>query len=105
MERIDIELGILEPWHIENTKMVPSSTGGNSEMHIWVSYEDGLDFPCPVCGKDCAEDDQADRTWINESNYFPVIIHASVPLIYCKKDGFLEVEVPWTADKYGFRQI
>ena len=105
MERIDRELGILEPWYIENTKMVPSKTGGNSEMHIYVSYEAGIDFPCPVCGRDSEEDDQADRTWINTDNYFPVIIHASVPLIYCRKDGFLEVDVPWAKEEYGFRPL
>ena len=105
MERIDIELGIKEPWYIEKTRMVHSEDGTKTEMHVYVTYEAGIDFPCPVCGDELPEDDTADRTWLNTENYFPVVLHASVPLVDCGKDGCLEVDVPWTEEKYGFREI
>lgn len=47
----EIALGIQAPCKITDTKLIPSEKNPDRlEMHIYVDFEEGTRFPCPVCG-------------------------------------------------------
>ena len=50
----EIALGIQKPWKITDTQLIPSEKNPERlEMHIYVDFDEGTRFPCPVCGDEC----------------------------------------------------
>lgn len=77
----EIALGIQKPWKITDTQLTPSEKNPDRlEMHIYVDFEEGTRFPCPVCGEECQVHDTRERVW-RHLNFFQYrcYIHARVP--------------------------
>ncbi len=99
-------LNLEKPWETSRVEFIPDPADPSSmELHIWLSYQAGSQFPCPVegCGDSCREYDHKERTW-RHLNFFQyrTYIHASVPRIKCTKHGVKTIEVPWARKGSGF---
>ena len=93
----EIALGIQAPWKITDIELIPSEKNPNRlEMHIYVDFEEGSSFPCPICGEEEKVYDTRERVW-RHLNFFQYrsYIHARVPRIECKEHGVKTIEVPW----------
>ena len=100
----EIALGIQKPWKITETQLTASEKDHNRlEMHIYVDFEEGSHFPCPVCGEESAVHDTRERVW-RHLNFFQYrcYIHARVPRTKCEKHGVKTIEVPWARKGSGF---
>lgn len=100
----EIALGIQTPWKITDTELIPSEKNPNRlEMHIYVDFEEGSRFPCPICGEEEKVYDTRERVW-RHLNFFQYrsYIHARVPRIECKEHGVKTIEVPWGRAGSGF---
>ena len=100
----EIALGIQTPWKITDTELIPSEKNPNRlEMHIYVDFEEGSRFPCPICGEEEKVNDTRERVW-RHLNFFQYrsYIHARVPRIECKEHGVKTIEVPWGRAGSGF---
>lgn len=100
----EIALGIQAPWKITDTELIPSEKNPNRlEMHIYVDFEEGIRFPCPICGEEEKVYDTRERVW-RHLNFFQYrsYIHARVPRIECKEHGVKTIEVPWGRAGSGF---
>lgn len=100
----EIALGIQKPWKITDTQLIPSDKNpGRLEMHIYVDFDEGTRFPCPVCGEECMVHDTRERVW-RHLNFFQYrcYIHARVPRTKCEGHGVRTVDVPWGREGSGF---
>ena len=100
----EIALGIQAPWKITDTQLIPSEKNPDRlEMHIYIDFEEGTRFPCPVCGEACPVHDTRERVW-RHLNFFQYrcYIHARVPRTKCECHGVKTVGVPWGREGSGF---
>ena len=100
----EIALGIQKPWKITDTQLIPSEKNPERlEMHIYVDFDEGTRFPCPVCGGECMVHDTRERVW-RHLNFFQYrcYIHARVPRTKCEGHGVRTVDVPWGREGSGF---
>lgn len=104
MNPFEIALGIQKPWKITDTQLIPSEKNPDRlEMHIYVDFEEGTRFACPVCGEECQIHDTRERVW-RHLNFFQYrcYIHARVPRTKCGEHGVRTIEVPWGREGSGF---
>lgn len=100
----EVALGIKAPWKITETKLEPSEKNPERlEMHIYVDFDEGTRFPCPVCGEGCYLHDTRERVW-RHLNFFQYrcYIHARVPRTKCEAHGVKTIDVPWGREGSGF---
>ena len=103
-EIFTLALGVIDPWKITDTQMLPSpDKKGKLELHIYIDFLPGTSFKCPVCGKECKAYDTKERVW-RHMNFFQYkcYIHARVPRITCPDNGIKTVDVPWGREGSGF---
>jgi len=100
-------LGLQKPWKVLRSEMIPHPKTNKMEMHIYIGWTEGAQFPCSENGCDETEcscyDSLEERTW-RHLNFFQYkcFIHARTPRIKCSKHGVKTVKVPWARPRSGF---
>ena len=101
---LEAALGLTTPWKITKDKFSPEE----KRLDIWIDFETGSTFSCPVCGAEGAKAyDTQERTW-RHLNFFQheTYLHARVPRVECSKGcGIKTVEVPWARMRSGFTAL
>lgn len=96
-----LALGITAPWYVNDT--IFSEKEG--KLDIYLGYQKGFLFPCPLCQGAHPVHDYSDRTW-RHLNFFQYEcrIHASLPRISCvvPGNGTRTVAVPWARSGSDF---
>lgn len=87
-------LGIHSPWKL--TAQHLDTKNSPHELHLTVSTERGILFPCPECGELSKAHDFKERVW-RHLNFFQhhCYIHAKVPRVKCAHHGVKRIAVPW----------
>lgn len=94
-------LGLTPPWKV--TEVVFSKQKGC--LDIYVDFERGASFNCPVCGKPGAKAYDTEKQVWRHLDFFQyqAYIIARVPRVECKYGcGVRRVEVPWAQGEGGF---
>lgn len=93
-------LGIREPWRVESVDL--KLTEG--EVHVHLTHEAGLSWPCAECGKSCAlYDHQPERRWRHlDTCQYRTILHAEPPRSNCAEHGARSVKLPWAEPSSRF---
>ena len=92
-------LGIQSPWMITNITLNQET----HELHIYLDFEKGSQFPCPICNSICSCYDTQEKIWQHLSFFeYTTFLHARTPRISCKKDGIHRIQVPWARKGSGF---
>ena len=93
-------LGIREPWRVENVDLRLS----DGEVHVRLTHDEGLTWPCPECGRDCAlYDHQPERRWRHlDTCQYRTILHAAPPRTNCPEHGARNVKLPWAEPSSRF---
>ena len=67
------------------------------ELHLYLDFPRGSEFPCPECKNQCKAYDTKSRQW-RHLNFFEhqTYLHAFVPRINCSQCGVKVIEVPWS---------
>jgi len=108
MQLTDINAGLgllLElsaPWQIVSTEIQHK----NKVVDIFIDYERGSMFPCPMCGKECkAHDCRGHRmrylNWFDYRSY----LNVKVPRVKCAEHGIKVIsQLPWghTGSHFSF---
>jgi transposase len=85
-------LGISSPWSVESVDL----SLDKQSVTIKVIFEDGVQFPCPICGRSSPRHDKRLRQWRHlDTCQLETIIEADVPRTDCKEHGIHMVAVPW----------
>lgn len=75
-----------------------------SELHIYIDFERGSKFLCPVCGKEeCPTHDTVEKVW-RHLNFFQYkcYIHFRNPKVKCNNCGVHLFMPPWSRPRSGF---
>lgn len=97
-----VALGLQTPWEVTRSELKDLS-GGRKVLELDVGFERGAKFPCPACGDLCGVHDTVPRRWRHLQFWqHETVIHSKVPRVKCKKDGVLQVPVPWAREGSGF---
>ena len=92
-------LGIQSPWIITKIDLKQET----HQLHIYLDFERGSEFPCPTCKSLCKCHDTKDKMWQHLSFFqYKTYIHARVPRVNCNEHGIHLVEVPWARQGTGF---
>jgi transposase len=92
-------LGIQSPWMITNITLNQET----HELHIYLDFEKGSQFPCPICNSICSCYDTQEKIWQHLSFFeYTTFLHARTPRVSCKKDGIHRIHVPWARSGSGF---
>ncbi len=85
-------LGLESPWKI--TKVELNIEQG--KITIRIDFDEGSLFKCSRCGREAKAYDTKEKVW-RHLNFFQYECYlvVRVPRTDCKKDGILQVEVPW----------
>lgn len=97
-------IGIQKPWTITRIDMEPAQKHPERmEMHVYVDFLPGSEFPCPVCGEACKAYDAEEKVWRHLNIFqYRCYLHARVPRVRCESHGVRTVEVPWGRAGSGF---
>lgn len=92
-------LGLGKEWFITKTEF----DGENKRLDIYLDFERGSKFACPVCAAECGAYDANQQTW-QHLNFFQykTYLHAWIPRISCKDHGVKQISVPWARERSGF---
>ena len=94
-------LGIVSPWEV---KEISFSKEAN-RIDIYIDFQKGAQFPCPVCGALAPVYDTTEKQW-RHLNFFQyeAYLHARVPRVTCPNSGcgVKLVTVPWARAGSGF---
>ena len=94
-----VALGIQEPWFITNIDLKQD----DHELHIYLDFERGSEFPCPTCKALCKCHDTKSKVWQHLTFFqYKTYIHARLPRVSCNDHGVHLVEVPWARQGTGF---
>ena len=95
-------LNITKPIYIDRIDL--DSTIG--ELHIYIEFERGAKFACPVCGEICPVHDTTDKVW-RHLNFFQYkcYIHMRTPSTKCGKDGVRLYIPEWGRTRSGFTML
>lgn len=97
-------LGLTDPWHVTLTDF-KDATDGSKELHIYIDFEKGAHFECPVDGCPCSGSayDTIEHTW-RHLNFFQykTYIHAWQPRFNCPDHKVHLIPVPWAREGSGF---
>lgn len=98
-------LMLQEPWKVIRVELKEINGTKEMELHIYLGFERGSTFPCPVdgCGEQCKAYDTKEYQW-RHLNFFQhkAIIHAPLPRVKCGRHGIHRVHVPWARPGSGF---
>ena len=87
-------LGIVSPWEVKEI----SFSKETSRLDIYIDFQKGAQFPCPVCGALAPVHDITEKQW-RHLNFFQyeAYLHARVPRVACPNSGcgVKQVAVPW----------
>ena len=75
-----------------------------SELHIYIDFERGSKFSCPICEKEeCSVHDTVEKVW-RHLNFFQYkcFIHFPNPKLKCNKCGVHLFMPPWSRPRSGF---
>jgi len=95
-----LALGLAHPWFVENCSFDPKA----KQLDIFIDFEKGGEFSCPVCGKGgCKAYDSENKTW-RHLNFFEhmTYLHGRTPRVNCPDCGVKTVSVPWARSGSGF---
>ena len=96
---IQAALGIQSPWFIKEIDLKQES----HELHIYLDFEKGSEFPWPTCNSPCKCYDTKNKVWQHLTFFqYRTYIHASLPRVSCDQHGVHLVEVPWARQGTGF---
>ena len=94
-------LGIVSPWEVKEISFSKES----NRLDIYIDFQKGTQFPCPVCGALSPVHDTTDKEW-RHLNFFQyeAYLHARVPRVACPNAdcGVKMVTVPWARPGSGF---
>lgn len=94
-------LGIIHPWEVTKVDFSMES----SRLDIFIDFQRGATFACPVCGASAPAYDTAEKEW-RHLNFFQyeAYLHARVPRVKCAHDGcgVKQISVPWARPGSGF---
>ena len=94
-------LGIVSPWEVKEISFSKES----NRLDIYIDFQKGTQFPCPVCGALSPVYDTTDKEW-RHLNFFQyeAYLHARVPRVACPNAdcGVKMVTVPWARPGSGF---
>jgi len=92
-------LGLGKEWFVTKTEF----DAENKRLDIYLDFERGSKFTCPVCETECGAYDAKQQTW-QHLNFFQykTYLHAWVPRISCKDHGVKQINVPWARERSGF---
>ena len=97
---IEIALQIKEPWKITDVKFSPEA----GRLDIYIDFEKGATFACPVCGGPAAGYDTNMMTWRHRDFFeYETYFHARVPRVECRDGGcgVKKIGVPWARTSSG----
>jgi len=85
-------LNLQEPWHIKRIEFNQEA----GELHIYVDFNRGSSFPCPICDEPAKAYDTSEQTW-RHLNFFQykAYIHSRTPRCKCHMHGVHAIKVPW----------
>lgn len=94
-------LGIVSPWEVKEITFSKES----NRLDIYIDFQKGTQFPCPVCGKLSPVHDTTEKEW-RHLNFFQyeAYLKARVPRVICPDSdcGVKQVSVPWARSGSGF---
>ncbi len=92
-------LGLEEPWYIKEIRFDHE----DKRVDIWVDFQKGSRFKCPLCGKLYGVHETDERTWRHLNIFqYPTYVHAREPRIKCNEHGKKTVDLPWARKGSGF---
>jgi transposase len=96
-------LGIREPWRVDRVELQLSA----GEVHVHLTHDEGLAWPCSECGRDCAlYDHQAERLWRHlDTCQYRTVLHAAPPRTNCPEHGARNVKLPWAEPASRFTAL
>ena len=80
---------------------------GAGKVHIYLKHADGLQWPCPECGVECAlYDHQPERTWRHlDTCQYQTILHGEPPRANCREHGPRVARLPWAESGGRFTML
>jgi transposase len=92
-------LGLSHQWRVAQCRFEGEPKG----LELRLEHVPGQHFECPRCKELCGVHDTIERRWrhLNFFQYRCELV-AKVPRTWCRKDGALQVEVPWAREGSGF---
>ena len=92
-------LGLGEEWFVTKTEF----DSENKRLDIYLDFQRGSKFPCPICKSPSGAYDASQQTW-QHLNFFQykTYLHAWVPRISCDEHGVKQISVPWARERSGF---
>jgi len=81
---LEIALQIREPWKISDVKFSPEA----GRLDIYIDFEKGTSFSCPVCGGPATGYDTNMMTWRHRDFFeYEAYFHDRVPRVKCRDGG------------------
>lgn len=101
VEIFTIALGLQAPWQVVKAEFLVGDDKSN-ELHLWISYETGFQFPT-LDGVLSTAYDTIEKTW-RHLNFFQhrCYLHARVPRVKSGEHEIHMVSVPWARENSGF---
>lgn len=101
VEIFSMALGLQSPWQVIKAEFLVGEDKTH-ELHLWISYETGFQFPTLNGGLSTAYD-TIDKTW-RHLNFFQhrCYLHARVPRVKSGDHEIHMVAVPWARENSGF---
>jgi transposase len=98
-------LPIDDRWFIKNVAFEGTGDGAKPDLHIYLDFERGTRFMCPVdgCGEELSAYDTDESTWRHLDFFqYKTYLHAPLPRVKCPHHKVKTVCVPWARPKSGF---
>ena len=96
-------LHIHEPWKIIKIDF-PQEGKDSEHLDIYIDFEKGATFSCPVCGGPATAYDTSNMTWRHRDFFeYETYLHARVPRVKCLNGvcGVKKISVPWARTSSG----
>ena len=97
---IEMALQIQEPWKITDVQFSPEA----GRLDVYIDFEKGTTFACPVCGGPATGYDTNMMTWRHRDFFeYEAYFHARVPRVKCQGGvcGVKKIGVPWARPSSG----
>lgn len=88
-------LGIVSPWLVDSVNLSLLE----QTVTVTVSFSEGHQFGCPVCGKVSPRYDRRTRRWRHlDTCQLQTTIEADIPRVNCTEHGIHQIQVPWAEE-------
>lgn len=97
---LEIALHIQKPWKISKVEFSPE----DGHLDVYIDFEKGTTFSCPVCGGPATGYDTNMMTWRHRDFFeYEAFFHARVPRVKCRDGGcgVKKIGVPWARPSSG----